>query len=189
MLRQSFRLSKRFPLLRAATRTRPLFRPGRPYCVVPTSSPNPIPATLAPGPIVFNSSDSKTWYKTTVPLQEPWSCDWDNWHDIKLFLDPDGPLSPRVFWRIPGEIQPLAFVPHWIAPQPTYLFVADGVHYRFSYGELDRIDGPFNSPDDFLRRLADDKDTGWRETEILPISEEEIVAGLCDADARTIMIP
>ncbi|KAJ7046024.1 hypothetical protein C8F04DRAFT_1172994 [Mycena alexandri] len=60
-------------------------------------------------------------------------------------------------WAIPGEPYPLAFLPNWLMPEPTYVFVADGRYYWAQYGDLKRIEGPFTSHDEFLRRLGEDK--------------------------------
>ncbi|KAJ7692254.1 hypothetical protein B0H17DRAFT_1179346 [Mycena rosella] len=117
----------------------------------------------------MNYADRKTWYRSTITLSEPWSCDWENWDNFKYFNTPDGGLSPsamRQTWGITGEIQPLAFLPGWVMPEPTYVFVADGVYYWATYGGLKRIDGPFASCDDFLRRLGKDKTMWARGTEV-----------------------
>ncbi|KAJ7031680.1 hypothetical protein C8F04DRAFT_1185612 [Mycena alexandri] len=108
----------------------------------------------------FDRADRKTWYKTTVPLTEPWSCDWENWDNASYFLHPYSGLSPEAIyltWCIPGHIYPLAFLPGRVMPEPTYVFVADGRYYWAQYGRLKRIEGPFASDDDFLRRLGEDE--------------------------------
>ncbi|KAJ7458528.1 hypothetical protein FB451DRAFT_1273351 [Mycena latifolia] len=122
---------------------------------------------------IFNSAEPKTWYRTSIPLDEPWSCDWENWDDAGFFLHPYGAQVIRETWGIAGEIQPLAFLPGWYMPEPTFVFVADGVYYWATYGGLKRIDGPFASHDDFLRRLGEDEEMWARGTEVTNILETE----------------
>ncbi|KAJ7036403.1 hypothetical protein C8F04DRAFT_1095410 [Mycena alexandri] len=135
-------------------------------------------SSCTPPQPVFNRWDRKTWYKTTVPLAELWSCDWENWGNASYFHDAYSGLSPEAmhltWWRIPGEIYPLAFLPHWFMPEPTYVFVADGRYYWAQYSNLKRIEGPFASHDDFLRRLGEDKRMYEQGTQIPNVLEEEI---------------
>ncbi|KAJ7774010.1 hypothetical protein B0H16DRAFT_1450822 [Mycena metata] len=118
-------------------------------------------ASCTPPQPVFNRWDRKTWYKPTIPLAEPWLCDWENWCNAIYFHDAHSGLSPEAiyltWWPIPGEPYPLAFLPHWSMPEPTYVFVADGRYYCVQYSHLKRIKGPFASHNHFLRRLGEDK--------------------------------
>ncbi|KAJ7116639.1 hypothetical protein C8R44DRAFT_983657 [Mycena epipterygia] len=137
--------------------------------------PTPLRHTMSSRSI-FHSADPKTWYKTSIPLDDPWSCDWENWDNASYFLLPHLGLSPRVIretWGVTGEIQPLAFLPGWYMPEPTYVFVADGVYYWATYGGLKRIDGSFESHDDFLRCLGEDEGMWARGTEMTNILESE----------------
>ncbi|KAJ6582608.1 hypothetical protein DFH09DRAFT_1145624 [Mycena vulgaris] len=105
----------------------------------------------------FDPRDHNTWYRTRIPLPQYWSCDWAHWDNATQFQD-DGYMSAkimRVMFGVAGEVEPLAFIPESVAPEPTFVFCAAGVYYWYTYGELTRYEGPFADHDDFLRRLGD----------------------------------
>ncbi|KAJ7757188.1 hypothetical protein DFH07DRAFT_1025518 [Mycena maculata] len=104
----------------------------------------------------FDPKDLTTWHTTNVLLPPYWSCDWPNWDQAKELRD--GGLSTvwmRRRWGIAGEIEPLAFVPNELIPEPTCVFFAGGMYYWWRHGDLWRHEGPFADHDDFLRRLWD----------------------------------
>ncbi|KAJ7774017.1 hypothetical protein B0H16DRAFT_1510752 [Mycena metata] len=143
--------------------------------------------SCTPPQLIYNRWDCKTWYKTAIPLAEPWSCDWENWRNASYFHDAYSGLSPEAMhltWRIPGQIYPLAFLPHSFMPEPTYVFVAEARYYWAQYGNLKRIEGPFASHDHFLRRLGEDEWMYEQGTQMPNVLDEEIAAGVRDSDER-----
>ncbi|KAJ7692251.1 hypothetical protein B0H17DRAFT_1133260 [Mycena rosella] len=118
----------------------------------------------------FDAKDTRTWYKASIPLPEPWSCDWHHpdGRDLHDTLE-RWSEGIRVFWGVMGPIQPLAFIPD-ATPDPVFFFVADAEYYFFNYNELVRFPGPFASHDDFLGQL--DKQFLKRGTEVQLIDLE-----------------
>ncbi|KAJ7463781.1 hypothetical protein FB451DRAFT_1403788 [Mycena latifolia] len=99
----------------------------------------------------FNPKDLQTWHKPRIPLFECWSCDWPHWDNAREFHDGYmSTASMREIYGVVGEVEPLAFVPEAVNPESTFVFVAGGVYYWYTYGALRRFEGTFAGHDDFF---------------------------------------
>ncbi|KAJ6549388.1 hypothetical protein DFH09DRAFT_1502274 [Mycena vulgaris] len=108
----------------------------------------------------------KDWYRTSAPLLPFISCDWGHWRGLSFFapLTRYGYVDTRtkahavlsMTFGIHGTIEPLAYQVDAI--EDEFLFIADGVYYRYSgpYDDVWRYDQDVYADHlDFMWRVAD----------------------------------
>ncbi|KAJ7706727.1 hypothetical protein B0H17DRAFT_1192305 [Mycena rosella] len=110
-----------------------------------------------PGPAPdVNAAIHKDWYRSPL-VKEPFSCNWREWGGVLSFKHNEIEADYNDGFNIAGTIEPLAFLD--AASEDFWFFTAGGKYYYYDEAEdiVGRIDGEFESHDDFIREVCGER--------------------------------